>query len=329
MAGASARVGEDVEQRSNLIKLAADGYLDSHLVDRKVRLNQAEIRGHDALAASTETQTHIALTAQNLDQIPEAEQLAPGIRLPEHVISSVPPVAGSSCSTQGTDEASPGELAGDLEPSVPPELDPRTPVFRPGHPSAGSVFSVAVQPGSPRSVATMEMDRGPERPLRAASSVDVSMQTSSDRDPSSSRATTPVNSGRDSGSVAPNTQDTSRPESLADSEAGSLLSNTSHTAFSAEVREQELAIEQQRMREREQDGGELGIGGPIAVPFARLPDHLVQLRGSQSHHSMSSAATAASSPAASVREYDQEAPGSPTRGSVWGPCEEAADPPRP
>lgn len=175
----------------------------------------------------------------------------------------------------------------------------------------------------------MEMDRGPERPARAASSVDVSVQTLSDDDASSSRATTPVYSGRDSGSVAPNTQGTSRPESLADSEAGSVLSDASHVAYSADVREQELAIEQQRMRERELVGGELGIGGPIAVPFARLPDQLVQLRGSQSHRSMSSAATVASSPAASVREYDQEEPGSPTRGSAWGPRGEAADPLRP
>ena len=326
MAGATARVDDDVEQRSNLIKLAADGYLDSHLVDRKPRPDLAGVRAADAAAPSADGRTHIALTAQNLDQIPEAEQLAPGIRLPEHVMGAATSVAAPGRLAQETGEPGTGGLADDLEPSVPPELDPRTPVFRPGHPSAGSVFSVAVQPGSPRSIATTEMDRGSERPARAASSVDVSLRTSSSDDPSSSRATTPVYSGRDSGSMVHNTQGTSRPESLAGSEAGSVLSDASNVAYSADVHEQELAIEQQRMRERAQVGGEIGIGGPITVPFARLPDHLVQLRGSQSHRSTSSAATVASSPAASVREYDHDEPASPTRGSAWGPREEAAEP---
>ncbi|KAK0533985.1 hypothetical protein OC834_002041 [Tilletia horrida] len=103
------------------------------------------------------------VTADNLGRIPEAEQLAPGIRLPNTV-------AQGGADDEYDDEDGfhqPGVPAdgmvprrkigpthvghfgehGQPVPGVPPELDPRAAKFRrPTSPGAASVFSLAVQP---------------------------------------------------------------------------------------------------------------------------------------------------------------------------------------
>ncbi|WFC99504.1 hypothetical protein MYAM1_002249 [Malassezia yamatoensis] len=296
------------EQRSNLIRLAADGDIDSHLLDDKVNDSHAiSGSGHELLEAE-ETRDHKRLTARNLNQIPEAEQLAPGIRIPEHIIGQQlpsqeeqPPTdfVHSSVTMDESDADDQGTNS-----SVPPELDPRTSTFKPGMPSAGSVFSVAVQPGSPRSI-LLDTDKRRTSPRQSEIPADSSLNSSAGDSPFSSRATTPILSGRDSNSgAAPHTQRSDTGQSWIGSDIGSQLAESGAATYSSAIREQELAIERQRMREREIIGGEIGIGGPIATPFARLPDNIMQLRSSPSLRSVSSAATVASSPAPSVRESD-------------------------
>ncbi|WFD40540.1 uncharacterized protein MJAP1_003526 [Malassezia japonica] len=308
----AADVDLDSEQRSNLIKLAADGYLESHSVHAKPGEKASAVPDRVAQAVTPDDASRIALTADNLGQIPEAEQLAPGIRLPEHVMNE-----SQRLSTQA--EAPPplsDHHPHSAHPGMPPELDPRTPVFRPCRPSAGSVFSVAVQPGSPRSVAA---DLADKHEAHKPDSPPYTYSTHTGSPPSdlaySSRATTPVHSAGRSGSAAAQ-HSTGRTASIADSEAGSVVSDLSSSAYSGDVREQELAIERQRMRERELMGGETGIGGPVPIPFARLQDNLGQLRNSQSYRSMSTAATVATSPSTSVRGSDCDHSVSPSRRST-------------
>lgn len=102
-----------------------------------------------------------------------------------------------------------------------------------------------------------------------------------------------MNSNSRAGSIATSA-------SVAESDTASILSDMSGISLS-EVREQEAAIESQRMREREVSGGELGIGGVV-------PTVLTRLRNERLHNSpqrtFSSAATISSSPTQSVRDGD-------------------------
>ena len=131
------------DKRIDLIKLAADGVLNSHA---QVESGPTPPSGH------AQAPTQVALTADNLEQIPEAEQLAPGIRLGEPILGDRVEELYASPSLSSTAMHMDARNDSMDQTSVPPELDPRTSQFRPGIPSAGSVFSVAVQPGSPKSV---------------------------------------------------------------------------------------------------------------------------------------------------------------------------------
>ncbi|KAK0545427.1 hypothetical protein OC846_005669 [Tilletia horrida] len=118
------------------------------------------------------------VTADNLGRIPEAEQLAPGIRLPNTVEpqhddddddedyaqdGAQSHGAGGAAGGRGVPGSDHRRKIGPTHvghfgpdgapvPGVPPELDPRAAKFRrPTSPGAASVFSLAVQPpGSPK-----------------------------------------------------------------------------------------------------------------------------------------------------------------------------------
>ena len=261
------------EQRARLIKLAADGELEQHNTP-VIPSGWANAAGPDNFNAPHTQRT--ALTADNLEQIPQAELLAPGIRLPDQVLDTKPP---------GTTTSIPIQEQADCP--VPPELDPRTPVFRPRLPSSGSVFSVAVQPGSPRSI--VDLDKSTDLTSKPSSPAASRSNTSQH----SLRSSAMMNSNSRAGSIATSA-------SVAESDTASILSDMSGISLS-EVREQEAAIESQRMREREVSGGELGIGGVV-------PTVLTRLRNERLHNSpqrtFSSAATISSSPTQSVRDGD-------------------------
>ncbi|SHO79536.1 Uncharacterized protein MSYG_3885 [Malassezia sympodialis ATCC 42132] len=278
----------DDDRRTNLIKLAAEGLLDSHPIDT------AAIQS--SVAANTEGPSLALLTADNLEQIPLAEQLAPGIRMPEQVVES----GANDMHDSSTDMLPlPSETGADtsVPTCVPPELDPRASVFRPGIPSTGSVFSVAVQPGSPKSILLDQTERhselrtsspAPSRSFRADSPCSEDRSSFSNTAPqystvtqSSNAATHPGSSGADSASVVY-------------SDAGSVMSDRSQGTSNSDIRNQEQFIEAQRMQERALLGGEVGIGGPISVPFARLRDRLSDI--DKPHRSVSTSATAATSP---------------------------------
>ncbi|PKI82829.1 hypothetical protein MVES1_003545 [Malassezia vespertilionis] len=302
------------EQRSNLIKLAADGALESHAGDMSGTATEwthrDKARHHAALLG-------IGLTASNLERVPAAEQLAPGIRLDLQPACNARPDADTP---PGTTQA--GDAEQDREPStdrgpavgVPPELDPRTPIFRPGKPSAGSIFSIAAQPGTPKSVALDGTDKASERSLRLGPSFSPSLTHSGATDisasesfTSSSRATTPLHSSVRSLGFGPHhARSQSATASAADSEAGSTMSDFSGSIYSTDTRELEQTIERQRMREREMLGGEVGIGGPISAPFVHSTEFF-QLHPSSSQLSLSTAATMASSPSQSILDSDSTA----------------------
>jgi len=285
----------DGDRRNNLIKLAAQGFIDSHHV------NTAAIPS--SLTIHPEGPTHTPLTADNLEQVPLAEQLAPGIRMSEQVLES----NANNLHDSSTDMLTPSSESGagtSVPACVPPELDPRTSIFRPGVPSTGSVFSVAVQPGSPKSIVMDHPERrtsspAPPRSYRADS-------PSSDR--SFSRATTPqFSAGTQSISVTAHPSSGTDSASVAFSDAGSATSDPSQGTSNSEIRDQEQVIEVQRMQERARNGGEVGIGGPISVPFARLRDRLYDMDRPQ--RSASTSATAATSP---VQTPDEKILGKPT-----------------
>ena len=166
--------------------------------------------------------------------------------------------------------------------SVPPELDPRTSQFRPGIPSAGSVFSVAVQPGSPKSVTFDDRVHDTSHvPSHGSESV------------FSSRSTTPAHStGLPSGS-------NSRADSISvtHSDMSNMPSDTH--AMNTDAREKNSASELQHPREH--------VGDELNNP------PLSRRQGSvnQPHRTLSTCTKIGSSPAASVTDGDKEVPSSP------------------
>lgn len=243
----------------------------------------------------------VALTAGNLEQVPEAEHLAPGIRLPQDTEECAERMDEAPCvSSSGTRPDESGRRT--TFTGVPPELDPRTHVFRPVRPSSESVFSVAVQPGSPRSTVHDAMDTKHGHPGSVSGQTDSSGTGAFSN---SSRATTPVHPTELSTSGAISRAN-SGTLSVAMSEAGSTISERSDLDV-LDVRDAEQAIELQRMHERARSGGETGIGGAIPPPFACTPDQLDFMRANQS---ISTAATVASSPTTSGRT--SPAPQSPS-----------------
>lgn len=261
------------DKRIHLIKLAADGVLNSHA---QVESGSTPPSGH------AQAPTQVALTADNLEQIPEAEQLAPGIRLGEPILEDraeelYAPSNPSSTAMHMDARNDPMDQT-----SVPPELDPRTSQFRPGIPSAGSVFSVAVQPGSPKS-ATFDdrMHDTSHVPSLGSESV------------FSSRSTTPAHStGFPSGS-------NSRADSVSvtHSDMGSMPSDT-HT-MNTDTREKNSATELHHLRER--------VGDALNnSPLSRRQGSVIQ-----PHRTLSTCTTIGSSPAASVIDGDKEVPSSP------------------
>ncbi|WFD24254.1 hypothetical protein MEQU1_002951 [Malassezia equina] len=279
------------ERKANLIKLAAQGLIDSHYVD--ATLPHAPLQHAQATP-------HTPLTADNLEQIPIAEQLAPGIRMPDQVLESNP----NGLHDTSTDILPSSESGMDTPGAacVPPELDPRTSIFRPGAPSTGSVFSVAVQPGTPKSIVLDPMERHTDVTVSSpAPSRSYPAESPCSEDPPSSRATTPQTStGMQSFSLAANPSSGTDSASVIYSDAGSVMSDRSHGTSDLDVRHQERAIEAQRMQDRARLGGEVGIGGPISVPFARLRDRLHDMDAPQ--RSASTSATAATSPVQSPGE---------------------------
>lgn len=261
------------DKRIHLIKLAADGVLNSHA---QVESGSTPPSGHD------QAPTQVALTADNLEQIPEAEQLAPGIRLGEPILEDRAEELYAPSNPSSTAMAMDARNDPMDQTSVPPELDPRTSQFRPGIPSAGSVFSVAVQPGSPKS-ATFDdrMHDTSHVPSLGSESV------------FSSRSTTPAHStGFPSGS-------NSRADSVSvtHSDMGSMPSDT-HT-MNTDTREKNGATELQHLRER--------VGDALNnSPLSRRQGSVIQ-----PHRTLSTCTTIGSSPAASVIDGDKEVPSSP------------------
>ncbi|KAE8232491.1 hypothetical protein CF326_g2478 [Tilletia indica] len=113
------------------------------------------------------------VTADNLGRIPQADQLAPGIRLPNSVAQEEGPEddddeqyghGGAADGLASRRKIGPTHVGhfgphGAPVPGVPPELDPRAAKFRrPTSPGAASVFSLAVQPPASPKAAPIDGD---------------------------------------------------------------------------------------------------------------------------------------------------------------------------
>lgn len=250
-----------------------------------------------------------ALTADNLERIPNADQLAPGIRLPGRVIDS----HGADTDMQTSSDADGGAQSletghtsvgafgegGASVPGVPPELDPRTSAFRPQSPGEASVFSVAVQPPASPKASMLEPSEPTSpfveaTPSRSGTSDRYGMPTSSasatagsSSYSASARGSSPPLSVGYAPSEAFNSAMRLGPgpsmlgrnvASVAPSEAGSVSSTgtggggpgSAGTADDQEVALRAAYIERQRMRERELMGGEAGVGG-TTIPTFTLP----------------------------------------------------------
>lgn len=250
-----------------------------------------------------------ALTADNLERIPNADQLAPGIRLPGRVIDS----HGADTDMQTSSDADGGAQSletghtsvgafgegGASVPGVPPELDPRTPAFRPHSPGEASVLSVAVQPPASPKASILEPSEPPSpfveiTPSRSATSdrygilaSSASATAGSSSYSTSARGSSPPLSVGYAPSEAFNSAMRLGPgpsmlgrnvASVAPSEAGSVSSTgtggggpgSAGTADDQEVALRAAYIERQRMRERELMGGEAGVGG-TTIPTFTLP----------------------------------------------------------
>lgn len=230
--------------KSHLIKLAADGLLENQ---EDVETENAGMRHVDAL------------TAYNLERVPEADQLAPGIRLIDEI----------NTTTHMTLHLPPEEQAH----GVPPELDPRTSEFRPQVHRSGSVYSVAVQPGSPTGTQT-----------------DTDIRT---------REASPTSSGILSGSNV--TRPSTLSNSIATSEAGSLASDMSDNLYSQETHEQDSFTDRQRIDEGQLLGSDsLFAAGPILHTFGPTPEDIRMSGPPLLARTASATATIASSPSASV-----------------------------
>lgn len=261
------------DKRIDLIKLAADGVLNSHA---QVESGPTPPSGH------AQAPTQVALTADNLEQIPEAEQLAPGIRLGEPILGDRVEELYASPSLSSTAMHMDARNDSMDQTSVPPELDPRTSQFRPGIPSAGSVFSVAVQPGSPKSVTFDDRVHDPSHvPSLGSESV------------FSSRSTTPAHS------TGPPSGSNSRADSISvtHSDMSNMPSDTH--AMNTDAREKNSATELQHPRERVGDE----LNNP---PLSRRQGSVIQ-----PHRTLSTCTKIGSSPAASVTDGDKEVPSSP------------------
>ncbi|CBQ73423.1 conserved hypothetical protein [Sporisorium reilianum SRZ2] len=250
-----------------------------------------------------------ALTADNLGRIPDADQLAPGIRLPGRVIdphgadtdmqtSSDADGGAQSLETGHTSVGAFGE-GGAPVPGVPPELDPRTPAFRPHSPGEASVFSVAVQPPASPKASILEASEPPSpfvetTPSRTGTAERYGIPTSSasatagsSSYSTSARGSSPPLSVGYAPSEAFNSAMRLGPgpsmlgrnvASVAPSEAGSVSSTgtggggpgSTGTTDDQEVALRAAYIERQRMRERELMGGEAGVGG-TTIPTFTLP----------------------------------------------------------
>ncbi|SNX87261.1 uncharacterized protein MEPE_05971 [Melanopsichium pennsylvanicum] len=251
-----------------------------------------------------------ALTADNLERIPNADQLAPGIRLPGRAMD---PHAGADTDMQTSSDADGGAQSletghtsvgafgegGAPVPGVPPELDPRTSAFRPHSPGEASVFSVAVQPPASPKASILEpsepaspfVETTPSRsstmdrygaPVSSASATAGSSSYSASARGSSpplSAGYAPSEAFNAAMRLGPGPSMLSRNvASVAPSEAGSVSSTgtggggpgSTGTADDQEVALRAAYIERQRMRERELMGGEAGVGG-ATYPSFTLP----------------------------------------------------------
>lgn len=289
------------KQRSDLIKLAADDNVDSLPTADASDATQhapAPRAAHTTTSGEQQQGDCPALTADNLEQIPDADELAPGIRLPEkNMDTAISPCSGIPATETPQESVSPAltARATPAETDIPAELDPRTSEFRPGVPRAGSVFSVAVQPGSPKfgaeSVGVQSPDLQPKQP-DTVQPADYVLGAAAPNPAAAAVFGSPF-------ARRSHATDTASNASFAPSEAGSTISDISSSAYSTDVREQEMAIDRQRMVERATTGGEVGIGGPVAMPFLRrMDDTTFDL---PSPRTASAAATVATSPTTSVR----------------------------
>lgn len=250
-----------------------------------------------------------ALTADNLERIPNADQLAPGIRLPgrtidPHTHATSTDMQTSSDADEGAQSLETGHTSvgafgegGAPVPGVPPELDPRTPAFRPHSPGEASVFSVAVQPPASPKASILEasepaspyVETTPSRTNTGGYGVPASNASATAGSSSyagSARGSSPPLSAGYAPSEAFNAALRLGPgpsmlgrnvASVAPSEAGSVSSTgtgggpaSTGTADDQEVALRAAYIERQRMRERELMGGEAGVGG-TTIPTFTLP----------------------------------------------------------
>ncbi|KAL4399139.1 hypothetical protein ACI68E_003512 [Malassezia pachydermatis] len=241
-----------------------------------------------------------ALTEDNVGQIPEADQLAPGIRLPQQSMPlySMYIKSGSSISTglgcnSTTAETMYSELGAECS-SVPPELDPRTTTFQPSLPSEASICSVDVNPGTPRSKSKDILRRAFASP---SSNLRKRKGTPSIDDEAAPHMEEP--GGYEEQYTSGHSATQPDTISLANSEAGSFVSETSGLSYPDAFTEDEQAIEQQRMEERIRAGGDLGIGGQVSVSMARMREKLSHPTATRT---LSTSATASNSPAPSIFE---------------------------
>lgn len=247
-----------------------------------------------------------ALTADNLERIPDADQLAPGIRLPGQFsdsrnqdtdmhTSSDADGGAQSLETGHTSVGAFGE-GGAPVPGVPPELDPRTSSFRPQSPGEASVFSVAVQPpASPKESILETSEQNPYIETSASRKETYNVPTGSASATAGSTysasargSSPPLSVGYGASESFSNVPRLGPGPSLlgrtvasvAPSEAGSVSSSgtggggPNSTLDDQEVELRAAYIERQRMREREMMGGEAGVGG------STLPSFMHAARGS-------------------------------------------------
>jgi hypothetical protein len=229
--------------KSRLIKLAADGLLEK----------QEDVEPENA------GKRHVdALTAYNLERVPEADQLAPGIRLIDEINT-----------TTHMDIHLPLE---EQAHGVPPELDPRTSEFRPQVHRSGSVYSVAVQPGSP-----------------TGTQPDTDMHT---------REASPTSSVIFSGSNV--TRPSTLSNSIATSEAGSLASDMSDNLYSQEIHDQDSLTDRQHIGEGQLLGNDSSFEGSMLHTFGPTPEDILMSGPPLLSRTVSATATVATSPSASV-----------------------------
>ncbi|SPO35855.1 uncharacterized protein PSFLO_01326 [Pseudozyma flocculosa] len=272
------------------------------------RAEALKAAANEELESTAEFRRARALTADNLERIPDADQLAPGIRLPGQGVdprgdrhhgrgdhdndndndndlpTSSTDADGAALSLE-TGDTSVGNFGegGAPVPGVPPELDPRTAAFRPHSPGAASVFSVAVQPpGSPKpQMVDISEPASPFPETRSSATVSGASATAGSSYSASARGSSPplsagfapTDAAAYAGRLAPGPSGLSRTvASVAPSEAGSISSSGTGggQGSTGTADDQELALRAAYIERQRMREREI-MGGEAGVGGTSLP----------------------------------------------------------